>query len=121
MNNSSDSEEEEETEEGCGAVMKLDDLINFRVDPEAAALVMQLRQKWHSLFLRRMRSPTKHWSQFDEVCTYTSECSSSFTTRPTRPWPRGGTFKGSDRKWQQILFNVFVSTNFNCITNINLA
>lgn len=38
----------------------------FRVDAEAAALVMQLRQKWHSLFLRRMRAPTKPWSQFDE-------------------------------------------------------
>jgi len=71
MNNSSDSEEEEEeTEEGRGAVMKLDDLISFRLDPEAAALVMQLRLKWHSLFLRRMKSPTKHWSQFDEVCNH---------------------------------------------------
>ena len=27
---------------------------------------MQMRQKWHSLFLRRMRAPTKPWSQFDE-------------------------------------------------------
>jgi len=44
----------------------IDDWLIFRVDPEAAALVMQLRQKWHSLFLRRMRAPIKQWSQFDE-------------------------------------------------------
>jgi len=48
------------------AVLRLDDWIMFRVDAEAAALVMQMRQKWHSLFLRRMRAPTKPWSQFDE-------------------------------------------------------
>jgi len=48
------------------ATLRLDDWLMFRVDVEAAALVMQLRQKWHSLFLRRMRAPTKPWSQFDE-------------------------------------------------------
>ena len=48
------------------ATLRLDDWLVFRVDAEAAALVMQLRQKWHSLFLRRMRAPTKPWSQFDE-------------------------------------------------------
>uniref|UniRef100_A0A4W5QAA6 YTH domain-containing family protein n=1 Tax=Hucho hucho TaxID=62062 RepID=A0A4W5QAA6_9TELE len=29
-------------------------------------LVFQLRQKWHGLFLRRIRSPSKPWSQLDE-------------------------------------------------------
>jgi len=48
------------------ATLRLDDWLVFRVDAEAAALLMQLRQKWHSLFLRRMRAPTKPWSQFDE-------------------------------------------------------
>ncbi|NXW63328.1 YTDC2 helicase, partial [Eurystomus gularis] len=33
----------------------------------AAALLFQLRQKWHSLFLRRMRAPSKPWSQVDET------------------------------------------------------
>ena len=33
---------------------------------QAANLAMQLRLKWHSLFLRRMRSPSKPWSQVDE-------------------------------------------------------
>ncbi|NXA16827.1 YTDC2 helicase, partial [Sapayoa aenigma] len=34
---------------------------------QAAGLLLQLRQKWHSLFLRRMRAPSKSWSQADEA------------------------------------------------------
>lgn len=34
---------------------------------QAAGLLLQLRQKWHSLFLRRMRAPSKSWSQVDEA------------------------------------------------------
>lgn len=34
---------------------------------QAASLLLQLRQKWHSLFLRRMRAPSKPWSQVDEA------------------------------------------------------
>lgn len=30
-------------------------------------MLLQLRQKWHSLFLRRMRAPSKPWSQGDEA------------------------------------------------------
>lgn len=30
-------------------------------------MVFQLRQRWHSLFLRRIRSPSKPWSQLDET------------------------------------------------------
>ncbi|PSN46949.1 putative ATP-dependent RNA helicase YTHDC2 [Blattella germanica] len=41
------------------------------VDAEAAHLALQLRQKWHSLFLRRMRAPTKPWSQVDEAVVKT--------------------------------------------------
>ena len=46
--------------------------INFKSDHhrstlQAAHLALQLRQKWHSLFLRRMRAPSKPWSQNDEV------------------------------------------------------
>ncbi|NXG04032.1 YTDC2 helicase, partial [Sakesphorus luctuosus] len=33
---------------------------------QAAGMLLQLRQKWHSLFLRRMRAPSKPWSQADE-------------------------------------------------------
>lgn len=48
------------------STFRIDEWLLFRVDPEAAALMMQLRQKWHSLFLRRMRAPVKQWSQYDE-------------------------------------------------------
>ncbi|NWY74931.1 YTDC2 helicase, partial [Erithacus rubecula] len=34
---------------------------------QAAGMLLQLRQKWHSLFLRRMRAPSKSWSQADEA------------------------------------------------------
>lgn len=30
-------------------------------------MLLQLRQKWHSLFLRRMRAPSKLWSEVDET------------------------------------------------------
>lgn len=30
-------------------------------------MVFQLRQRWHSLFLRRIRCPSKPWSQLDEA------------------------------------------------------
>ncbi|XP_063312995.1 3'-5' RNA helicase YTHDC2-like [Pelobates fuscus] len=49
------------------ATLKLDEWLNFKLEPEAAGLLFQLRQKWHSLFLRRMRSPSKPWSQVDEA------------------------------------------------------
>ena len=43
---------------------------------QAAKLVFQLRQKWHSMFLRRMRSPAKPLSQQDEatICALVSVC-----------------------------------------------
>uniref|UniRef100_UPI003AAAF468 3'-5' RNA helicase YTHDC2 isoform X2 n=1 Tax=Centroberyx gerrardi TaxID=166262 RepID=UPI003AAAF468 len=49
------------------AQIKIDDWLNFQLDREAAGLVFQLRQKWHSLFLRRIRCPSKPWSQQDEA------------------------------------------------------
>lgn len=68
INNNSSESEGEEKEDGGGkrAILKIDDWISFRLDAEAAALIVQLRLKWHSLFLRRMRSPMKLWSQLDE-------------------------------------------------------
>jgi hypothetical protein len=58
----SDSEVEERPD-GQNTTLKLDEWVVFRVDAEAAHLALQLRQKWHSLFLRRMRAPAKPWSQ----------------------------------------------------------
>ncbi|XP_054842559.1 3'-5' RNA helicase YTHDC2 [Eublepharis macularius] len=65
-NDSSDSEMEDRTTANL-ASLKLDEWLNFKLDPEAASLLLQLRQKWHSLFLRRMRAPSKPWSQVDEA------------------------------------------------------
>lgn len=62
MDPGSDSEEEEVTE-GKTAILKLDDWINFRIDPEAAKLALILRFKWHALLLKRLRAPNKPLTQ----------------------------------------------------------
>ncbi|GAB6019416.1 3'-5' RNA helicase ythdc2 [Chamberlinius hualienensis] len=61
----SDSEFEDQSEEQK-AMFKIDDWVSFKIDSEAAHLALQLHQKWHSLFLRRIRAPGKPWSQVDE-------------------------------------------------------
>ncbi|KFW78898.1 putative ATP-dependent RNA helicase YTHDC2, partial [Manacus vitellinus] len=65
-NDSSDSEMEDKTIANL-ALLKLDEWLHLKLDPEAAGMLLQLRQKWHSLFLRRMRAPSKPWSQVDET------------------------------------------------------
>ncbi|KAM9587113.1 3'-5' RNA helicase YTHDC2 isoform 4-T6 [Morphnus guianensis] len=65
-NDNSDSEMEDKTTANL-ALLKLDEWLHLKLDPEAAGLLLQLRQKWHSLFLRRMRAPSKPWSQVDEI------------------------------------------------------
>ncbi|XP_048505988.1 3'-5' RNA helicase YTHDC2-like isoform X2 [Athalia rosae] len=60
----SDSEVDEVQEEMT--ILKLDDWVVFKVDPEAAQLILLLRQKWNALFLRRMKTPSKLMSQLDE-------------------------------------------------------
>ncbi|XP_027508299.1 3'-5' RNA helicase YTHDC2 isoform X2 [Corapipo altera] len=68
-NESSDSEMEDKT--ANLSLLKLDEWLHLRLDPEAADLLLQLRQKWHSLFLRHMRAPSKSWSQADEATVRT--------------------------------------------------
>ncbi|NXN45667.1 YTDC2 helicase, partial [Rhinoptilus africanus] len=63
---SSDSEMEDKTTANL-ALLKLDEWLHLKLDPEAAGLLLEIRQKWHSLFLRRMRAPSKPWSQVDET------------------------------------------------------
>ncbi|GFY33088.1 3'-5' RNA helicase YTHDC2 [Trichonephila clavipes] len=48
------------------AMFKIDDWISFRVEPEIARLALQLRQKWHALFLKRMHAPSKVLTPADE-------------------------------------------------------
>ncbi|KAL4604831.1 putative ATP-dependent RNA helicase YTHDC2 [Arapaima gigas] len=66
VSDSSDSEMEENSTAHL-AQMKIDDWLNFKLQQQTATLVFQLRQKWHSLFLRRIRAPSKPWTQVDEA------------------------------------------------------
>ncbi|KAJ8395601.1 hypothetical protein AAFF_G00030820 [Aldrovandia affinis] len=65
-NESSDSETEDRSI-SQHAQMRIDEWLHFKLDRETASLVFQLRQKWQGLFLRRIRSPSKPWSQVDEA------------------------------------------------------
>lgn len=66
----SDSENESDTvPEGHSAVMKLDDWLVFRSDNEAASLCYQLRLKWHTLLLRRLKHSNKAWSPVGHTLT----------------------------------------------------
>uniref|UniRef100_A0AAQ4QP15 RNA helicase n=1 Tax=Gasterosteus aculeatus aculeatus TaxID=481459 RepID=A0AAQ4QP15_GASAC len=49
------------------AEMRIDDWLVFQLDNEAAGLVFELRQKWQNLFIKRIRCPSKPWSQQDEA------------------------------------------------------
>ncbi|KAM3874374.1 LOW QUALITY PROTEIN: 3'-5' RNA helicase YTHDC2-like [Diretmus argenteus] len=53
------------------AQMKINDGLIFQLDREVAGLVFQLRQKWHSLFLRRIHCPSTPWSAQDEATIHT--------------------------------------------------
>ncbi|XP_053787405.1 3'-5' RNA helicase YTHDC2-like isoform X8 [Vidua chalybeata] len=78
-NDSSDSEMEDKTAADL-PLLKLDEWLHLKLDPEnwnslqAAGMLLQLRQKWHSLFLRRMRAPSKPWSQADETTGSSEIC-----------------------------------------------
>ncbi|CAL8343000.1 unnamed protein product [Merluccius merluccius] len=67
LHDSSDSEADEDASMLHLARLKINDWIDFQLESETATLVFQLRQKWHSMFLRRMRSPSKPLSQQDEA------------------------------------------------------
>lgn len=63
-----DSDSDEETvPEGKTTMLKLDDWVIFRSDPESAQLALQLRFKWYTLLLKRLRAPNKPWTQ---VCIF---------------------------------------------------
>uniref|UniRef100_W5KNU3 RNA helicase n=1 Tax=Astyanax mexicanus TaxID=7994 RepID=W5KNU3_ASTMX len=66
VNESSDSEMEDRSTAHL-AQIKIDEWINFKLDREMADLVFQLRLRWQGLFLRRISSPSKQWSQLDEA------------------------------------------------------
>ncbi|KAM9841444.1 3'-5' RNA helicase YTHDC2 [Aulostomus maculatus] len=61
----SDSEAEDTAE------MRIDDWLVFQLDRETAELVFELRQKWQNLFIKRIRCPSKPWSQQDDATVRT--------------------------------------------------
>jgi len=63
---SSDSESED-TSAGSKLPLTLDNWITFALDQPSASLLLNLRLKWHAMFLRRMTTPNKPPSQSDEV------------------------------------------------------
>uniref|UniRef100_A0A3Q4M2M3 RNA helicase n=1 Tax=Neolamprologus brichardi TaxID=32507 RepID=A0A3Q4M2M3_NEOBR len=63
--NGNDSETEDLSE------IRIDDWLVFEMDREAAGLLSELRQKWQSLFIKRIRCPSKPWSQQDEAVIQT--------------------------------------------------
>ncbi|KAK3097209.1 hypothetical protein FSP39_007506 [Pinctada imbricata] len=67
---SSDSEEEEK-DDFMKTTIQLDDWLAFKFDNETANLILQLRHKWNSLLIRRMKSPSKPWSQVDDAIVKT--------------------------------------------------
>ncbi|XP_076615090.1 3'-5' RNA helicase YTHDC2 isoform X1 [Chaetodon auriga] len=54
-----------ETEDLAG--LRIDDWLVFQMDREAAGLAFELRQKWQNLFIKRIRCPSKPWSEQDEA------------------------------------------------------
>lgn len=61
--------EPSDDEEGDGSdnfTLKIDDWISFRVRSPTSSLISQIRQKWHSLFLRRMTNPTRPATTSDD-------------------------------------------------------
>ncbi|KAM6902347.1 3'-5' RNA helicase YTHDC2 [Xenentodon cancila] len=51
--------------------MRVDDFFVFQLDKESAGLVLELRQKWHNFFIKRIRCPSKPWSQQDDAIIQT--------------------------------------------------
>ncbi|XP_074650448.1 3'-5' RNA helicase YTHDC2-like [Tubulanus polymorphus] len=108
---SSESDGENEIEgTSSKTTIKIDDFIAFKVDSEAASLALQLRQKWHSLFLRRMRAPAKPWSPVDEnvirtvINVLTNEEQALGLQQPAgigqRPRPMSNECAAGDSNWR---------------------
>lgn len=51
---------------GQSVLLSVDELIQLRVEPELARLVLAVRHKWNALLLRRLRQPGKSASAQDE-------------------------------------------------------
>lgn len=66
--NSCDSDSENETKpEEKLSMLVITDWIRLKMEPQLAEMILNLRTKWYSLFLRRIRSPAKPWPAEDEA------------------------------------------------------
>lgn len=63
---SDSGEDEEKEDEGSKSHLNIDEMLRFSFEGGLSSLVVQLRLKWHFLFLRRMKTPTRLWSMYDE-------------------------------------------------------
>ncbi|KAM4527615.1 3'-5' RNA helicase YTHDC2 isoform 2-T3 [Odontesthes bonariensis] len=53
------------------AELRIDEWLVFQLEREGAVLVSELRQKWLNLFIKRIRCPSKPWSQRDDAIIQT--------------------------------------------------
>ncbi|XP_073532332.1 3'-5' RNA helicase YTHDC2-like isoform X2 [Phyllobates terribilis] len=108
-NESSDSETEDRSTAEL-ATLKLDDWLHFKLDQESANLLVHLRKKWYSLFLRRMKSPSKPGTLVDEaiiqavITVLTNEEQSAGLQQPSgigqRPRPMSSEELAASSSWR---------------------
>lgn len=84
----------------------------FFICCQTAGLVFELRQKWQSLFIKRIRCPSKPWSQQDEavIRTLVSVCyvSSSSSFSSSFSSPSSSFFKVSLASQEEIMYQLWI-------------
>ena len=66
MNDELSDSENDDPEEANNSAIRIDDWISFQSDSTLIQSLVQLRQKWSALFLRRLKTPGKPLTQDDE-------------------------------------------------------
>uniref|UniRef100_A0A673L052 RNA helicase n=1 Tax=Sinocyclocheilus rhinocerous TaxID=307959 RepID=A0A673L052_9TELE len=128
VNDSSDSEVEDRSSARL-AHISIDDWLHFKLHRETAELMFGLRQRWQSLFLRRIRSPSKSCSQLDEatirslVSVLLAEEQSAGLQQPTGigQRPRPMTSDDPPQTPASRMFNKQVSSVQSCVVSPRLA
>ena len=63
MNDELSDSENDDPEEANNSAIRIDDWISFQSDSTLIQSLVQLRQKWSALFLRRLKTPGKPLTQ----------------------------------------------------------
>jgi HrpA-like RNA helicase len=66
MNDELSDSENDDPEEANNSAIRIDDWISFQSDSTLIQSLVQLRQKWSALFLRRLKTPGKPLTQDDD-------------------------------------------------------